>query len=187
MSSGPIISNSITNSCPVRIENIPIPDNSVLYDFSWNINQILTELFKNNFHLPPESTLSIFYENENRMSGLLIKNPKFSIKIRFAMQSAGSGMHQRNPYYEALISQDIFKGHEVSIQNYFHLDAVGYLEASFDYPEYDMDEFDKYYHYYQSIKELLDDYWNYDLLLKKLPSKDLIILNDKLDQLLNRK
>ena len=43
MSSGPIISNFISNPCPVRIENIPVTGVSVLNDYFGDFKQILTE------------------------------------------------------------------------------------------------------------------------------------------------
>lgn len=118
------------------------------------------------------------------MAGITLTNPAFKIEMLTGMLSGGAGCHPKSFNHE--IYSERFPGnfHELSFANFMHYDAAGYLSARFNYPEYDMEEFHKYFKFYNSLKEIIDFNWNFDEARKKHPPKEALVMNDKLDEIL---
>lgn len=181
MSSGPLITTVPVPSTTVRIHEIPVLGNSFLSQLSWNFSQILKELFPNEFHLPANTGITINYRTEGNAASIILTNPAFKIEILTGMLSGGAGCHQKSFRHEIYSERYPSDFQELSFANFLHYDSAGYLSAKFNYPEYDMEEFNKYYN---SLKELLDYNWNFEEARKKHPPKEALIMNDKLDEIL---
>lgn len=184
MSSGPLITTVPVSSTTVRIHEIPVLGNSFLSQLSLDFSQILKELFPNEFHLPANTDITIAYRTEGNAASIILTNPAFKIKILTGMLSGGVGWHQKSFRHEIYSERYPSDFQELSFANFLHYDSAGYLNTKFNYPEYDMEEFNKYSKYYNSLKELLDYNWNFDEARKKHPPKESLVMNDKLDEIL---
>ena len=51
------------------------------------------------------------------------------------------------------------------------------FKASFSFPEEDIELFNDYYHYANTIKDLLENDWDYDRFLEGLPHYKLYTIN----------
>lgn len=178
MSSGPIVTNPPTPSSKVRVHEILLPANSFLLQHSWDFAQILKELYPHEFHLPLNTGIAI------TTNSIVLTNPAFKIEIRTGMLSGGAGCYPKSFNHEIYSERYPADFHEISFANFLHYDAAGYLFAEFNYPEYDMEEFHKYFKFYNSLKEIIDFNWNFDEARKKHPPKEALVMNNKLDEIL---
>jgi hypothetical protein len=184
VSSGPKITPVPIPTIEVDISEIAPKGNRIIETLSWNFVEILKQIFDKKIHIPSETKISIEYENNSKLAKLLWQNKNFSISIGVGMLSAGAGLHQRSTHFEVLTERNPFEGHTYSMSNFYHFDGAGYLEANFDFPEYDIDQFNKHRHYFDTLQELINDHWNFDKFRQKLPPKELLVMDDKLNEIL---
>lgn len=135
-------------------------------------------------HLPPNTEIEIIYSKENTSSKVVLHNPAFKIELITGMLSGGAGLHQKGLLHDVLFGRYSLQDQQRSLSQFLHYDAAGHLIADFNYPEYDMDAFDMYLHYYNSLKELLEYNWDFDAKRKEYATKEILIIDDKLNELL---
>jgi len=183
MNSGPMITSVPIPSTPVYIHEIPILGSSFVNKLSWNFKQILKELFPRKFHIPENTEIIITHKNDGNAASITLSNQAFEMEILTGMLSGGVGLHQNNFSHE-ILSDRYPSYYELSSSKFLYLDTAGYLNAKFNYPEYDMNGFNEYLNYYNSLKKLLDYNWNFEVARNKHPVKEILVVNDKLDEIL---
>lgn len=184
LSSGPLITKSPVPSHSVYVHEIPVAGTSFLHGLSWDFPQILKELFINKISTPPDTSIQINYQNQSPASSIVLSNPNFKIEILTGMLSGGAGLHPKSILHDLLFQRYHVKEQQESLFNFIHYDAAGHLIAQINYPEYDMSEFDAYLGYYNNLMKLLDYNWNYDSRQKEQPPKEMVIMDDKLNEIL---
>jgi hypothetical protein len=184
MSSGAMITPTPMPSSSIYIHEIPVHGKSFVHELSWDFQGILKDLIPGKIHLPPDTSIEIYYPAEKTSSTIVIKSEAFKIELITGMLSGGAGLHQKGLLHSLLFERYSLEVQQNSLAEYLHYDAAGQLSAIFNYPEYDMDEFETYLGYYNSIKEALDYLWNYDAKRKEHPSKEIIVIDDKLNEVL---
>lgn len=184
MSSGAMITPTPLPSNSIYVHDIPVHGKSFVHELSWDFRGIVRDLVPCKIHMPPGTSIEIYYSAEKTSSTIIIKNEAFKIELITGMLSGGAGLHQKGVLHNLLFERYSVEVQQNSLAQYLHYDAAGHLSATFNYPEYDMDEFDNYLGYYNSLKEALDYFWNYDAKRKEHPSKEIIVIDDKLNEIL---
>jgi hypothetical protein len=183
-SSGALITNIPIESTSISIADVPTTGMSIINNLSWDFKKIFNDCFSgsDSFKVPLNTTISITYKN--RTAKILFANPKFSIEIFIGMLTSGGGLSQKNPDYEVLRERNPSYAHTYAITNHYHFDGAGRIKANFEFAGYDIDEFKKIEHFYNSLKQCIDKIWNYDLILKNLSHKDIRVMHSKVDDIL---
>ncbi|HWY98133.1 MAG TPA: ATP-binding protein, partial [Bacteroidia bacterium] len=165
----------------IDVKDITITGETILPNLGWEFDKIMEEHI-GKFSVPPNTNVSINYPRKYQAT-MTFKNPDFEMTIHFGIQNCGSGLHMLNPTNE-VIKARYSEGDDYLRSNFKHIDGVLYFESKFDFPEYDVDGFNHLYQYANSWKELLDAHWNYERLIQQLPSKEILIIDHKLDEVL---
>jgi hypothetical protein len=181
-SSGPMIAPHKTT--PLKIDSIKVVGDTILNSFSWNFNDAVKNAIHHDLQIPPDTNVSIVYQADKTLSEIRFDNPDFEFVISCGLLSYGAGLHQHNPSFQILSEIYGADGHTHSMQNFYHVDCAVWFDAKFKFPEYDMGEFEKYFHYANTIDNLLNDEWNFDRLREKFPPKEIMVMNHKIDEIL---
>lgn len=183
-SSGPMITNIPIESSNIAISEIPVEGMGIINSLSWDFKKVIKNNFHNseNFKLPPNTTINIIYEKHR--AKIKLKNSKFDMSIHVGMLSGGGGLHHKNPLYEVQLERDR-SVYQDALWNFYYYDGAGTTEAKFEFLEYDIGEFKKIEHYYNSIRKLIDKIWNYDTVIKELPHKNMRVMHSKVDDVLH--
>lgn len=182
MSSGPKITKIPVKSLPVKISDISIEGMLVVDKLSWDFKKTIEQqLISKIIHVPPGTEVNIIYETESKVGKICFKNPAFSIEIGVGFLSSGAGLHPKNPFYQAWLDSDVFNAHEHARKNYLFFDGAGYTHAEFEFPEYDIENYDRYFHYYESLKKLFEYHWSFDKIMTELSPKRIFVLEHKLE------
>lgn len=184
MSSGAIITNENIRSKIYRIHEIPIEGISFSHTLSWDFNKLLDDLIPVGIHVPPETALKIVYVKDTPVSKLVFDNPVFRVEIITGMLSAGAGFHPKGLLHDLLFHRYSLQEQLSAHADYRHYDGACHLIGDFYYPEYDMNEFEKYFGFLNSIKEIIEYEWDFNKKRQEHPPKDIIFLDDKLDKIL---
>lgn len=184
MSSGPILTSENILSSSYYLHEIPVEGDSLVQQLSWDFKQILKELIPFKFHLPLGTSIEVRYDRHPVSSIINFINPAFKIELYIGMLSGGAGLHQRGILNDLLFKRYSLEVQQNSLGEFLHYDAACYLSGTFNYPEYDMSEFEKYLGFYNSIKTILEYEWDFETKRKEYPSKEIIILDDKINEIL---
>lgn len=184
LAAGPLITHVPVSSHSVYVHEIPVNGTSFLHGLSWDFSQILKELFVNKINMPPDTSIQINYQKEGPTSSIVLSNPNFKIEILTGMLSGGAGLHPKSALHDLLFHRYSMEEQQQSLFNFIHYDAAGHLIAQINYPEYDMNEFEAYYAYYINLMKLLDYNWNFESKQKAQPAKEIVLIDDKLNEIL---
>lgn len=169
----------------IKIAEIPVIGPSYLHEISWDFKAILSDLHPLPVAFPAGCTVQIEYPDQRMESVLSIQHPFFSIQIKTGMLRAGCGLSENGTLRKRLKSMDNNAEIYYVLNTYLHFDAWVVMEARFNYPEYDMQGFEEYRNYYESIKTYMDFHWNYDLARSSSSPAEFFIINDKLDRIID--
>lgn len=181
-SSGPM--KPLETSLILEVPKISRPHHDVIDSLSWDFDAVLDNIFGKKIHLPLETKIEIEYRTDRNDSKLILRNLFFTITIHVGMLSAGSGLHCKSSNYEIITARDPIRGYRYSVMNFYHFDGATYLDAVFDFPEDDTTLFNKYLHYFNTLKELITTNWDFESIRKKLPPKEFLVIDDKLNEIL---
>ena len=163
------------NSKKILPRELPkVQKNSLIASLSKDFSLIFGLMGVQEFYVPENTELQIHLD-EGRKSVLSLKHNDFSIDIVFNRFRAGLGLHPTHPLKEAFQDKDR--------ESFQHIEMNCTYSASFNYPEEDIELFNEYYHYANSIKDLLENDFNYDNFIKTLPNSILYTINNKLDNI----
>ena len=166
---------SMANSKKILPRELPkTQTNSLIGSLSTNFSLAFSLMGVQEFYVPENTELQIHLDG-GRKSVLSLKNKDFSIDISFTKFMAGIGLHRTHPRKEAFQDKDR--------ELFQHIEMNCTYSASFNYPEKDIELFNEYYHYANSIKDLLENDFNYDNFIKTLPNSILYTINNKLDNI----
>lgn len=124
---------------------------------------------------------------------VLFKHPSFQFEFIFTCSSINHGIAHAHPHW-AIIMDDVESRNKKSFYDFYEHDLYKNYQsvtfecsfnASFEFPEKDIDLFDKYYHYAQTIKDILKYDWNYDFFLDSMPDYKTHTLESKIDRVLS--
>lgn len=181
-SSGPM--NAPHQSSALKIKDIKIVGETVLNSLSWDFNTVLKNEIHHDLQIPPGTSVSIVYHADRTFSEIRFENTDFEFVISCGLLSYGAGLNQHSPSFQILTEIYGSDGHSHNMQNFYHVDCAVYFDAKFKFPDYDIQEFDKFLHYSNTISGLLDDEWNFDRIREKFPPKEIILMNHKIDEIL---
>lgn len=170
----------------ITITSIPVSGHSFIRDYTWDFEKVLLKHFERPFHIPPDTKISINYENHGqttRSSSIVLGHEGFLIKLSFFSLRYGAGLHQHSVLTELLSERMGHNFQSYSMNNFIHLNGGGRLTAEFKFPEYDMSQYKEFYEYYESMMQLIDTNWNFEVARKEHPPKELLIISDKIDQI----
>ena len=168
----------------LRIEDIKIIGETILNSFSWNFNDVVENQIHHDLQVPPNTIVSIVYHEEKNRSEIRFEHEDFEFIISLGLLSFGAGLQQNNPTFHILTEYYGSEGFKINSQNFYHVDCAVYFEVKFKFPDNDMQDFDKYLHYSNTISLLLDDEWNFDRIREKFPPKEILLMNHKMDEIL---
>jgi len=143
------------------------------------------------FTVPLDTELLIRYEDNLFPKAKLIlshKDFKFEFIFTCSPSAVQPGISHGHPAW-AIIENRLKTGaaiYEDKLYKSFQsIEIDCTFNASFTFPEEDIKLFEKYYSYAETIREILDNDWNYDQFISKLPPNKLYAIENKIDTLLN--
>lgn len=185
---GTKITNQPIETKGLKVSEIPVHGESMIKKYSWDFEEILNKHFARDFHIPPNTEIYIKYEEADRSgrgSSIVMENAAFTIEIFFYVLGVGSGLHPKGTNFEILSNRMGAGFQGFSMANYLHFDAAGHINGIFKFPEYDMSQYKEYFDYYEALKKLINTQWNYDEARSKYPDKEILIISNKLDDVLS--
>ncbi|OLS23287.1 MAG: hypothetical protein HeimC3_26280 [Candidatus Heimdallarchaeota archaeon LC_3] len=129
------------------------------------------------FHIPRNAQISI--EFDKNKSIIVISHPDFIFKLHFFFSRWSRRIDDSHPRAFILLNEF---GQEFI--HHFRFDCK--FEASFNFPDQNVESFQDYYIYAKSIKELIQIYWDYELYISNLPNSKLYNIEYKIDKILDR-
>ncbi len=177
------ISSSLSKNVQSRkctVDDLPMPyEESIINSLSWNFKDVLMKSGFQDFCLPANA--NIFIERSGINSVILdIRHPEhFNINITISKSHMARGLHFTHPL------RAVFFGREMdnAFQN-VEFDCT--LSASFKFPEREIELFNEYENYANTIREHLSNDWDWDNFLGNLPDSILYKIENKLDVTLKR-
>lgn len=169
----------------ISIENlIVIPTHSIISSLSLDFKNYLTHLMRSHFYIPINTEIQIVYNKNNYFSQVLLNNPDFCLEISFSQYQWGSGIETNHPQISSFYQNDSFN--EIKIHETFgHIQIVSEFKATFNFPEINFELYNYYIQYANFIRKVLEEEWNYDNFLKKLPHGLLFAFDRKINDILN--
>lgn len=181
-SSGPM--SAPHKSVSLKIKDIKIIGDFILNSFSWNFEEVIKNEIGSDLQVPPDTIVSILYHADKTLSEIRFEHSDFEFVISCGLLSYGAGLHQHNPSFQILTEIYGTDGHSHNMQNFYHVDCAVYFDVKFKFPEHDIQEFEKYLHYSNTVANLIDDEWNFDRIREEFPPKEIILMNHKIDEIL---
>lgn len=162
------------------------PKDSLVSRLSWDFRHILERFVLPDFCVPMGTKVEITYSDEELKSQLSIINPAFRFDFIFNCSSIGAGLHFSHPLLSAVSNARPEQERKKISRVYQYTEIDCRFDASFRFPEEDVDLFNEYYHYAKSIKNHLKYDWDYDIFLEKLPHNKLYTIDAKLSKLMEK-
>jgi hypothetical protein len=147
--------------------------------------------------VPKQTTIQIVKNmqshNPDDSVKVIFKHPSFQFEFIFTCSNIAPGLAHAHPHW-AIIMDDLENKDEKKFDDFYEHDlyknyqSVTFecsFKASFEFPEQNIELFDKYYHYAQTIKDILKHDWNYDIFLDSMPDHNTYTLESKIDRVLN--
>jgi hypothetical protein len=173
----------ISNIKEFSVDDIPKPNkNSILSQLTWDFSLVLHHIIFQPIYLPDGTTIEIRSENKGYSSKLLFTHSEFNFTITFNFSSTSPGLYSSHPY--AILQSEQISSDDSNPRKYFqYIDIDGRFDASFEYPEHNIDSFKDYYHLANSIKEILQNEWDFDNFSQELPPKEFYSIEAKLENI----
>lgn len=171
------------SSKKISISELPLPPKgSVIDSLGWNFKEILKSGGSPDFCLPPNSNLAIQFNDENgKKVRLLLEHDDFSFSLLFRRSSMGEGLHFSHPMRAVLMDNKTLEDGEKIHRLYQFIGIDCEFKATFNFPENDVEMFNQYYHFAGTIKDLLENDWDYVHFIKQLPNHKLYTIDEKLN------
>ncbi len=169
----------------ISIGDIPkTQSNSMIASLSWDFQKILESIGFLDFYVPSDTELQVQYDNEGKQSQLSLKSNDFNFNITFRFSSMGAGLHFTHPIRAVLMNRKPIEGQEKmhDLCQFIEMDCV--FKASFNFPDEHVELFNEYYRYANTIKNHLENDWNYDHFIEGLPHNKLYVIDNKLNDIL---
>ena len=183
ISSGPMPRKVISKK--ISASDLPKQSNdSIIASLSWDFQKILESAGFLDFCIPSNAELQIQYGNKGEKSQLSLKHNDFSFDIIFGFSSMCAGLHFTHPQKAILMDRNPIEGQEKMDRLYQSIEMDCVFKASFNFPEEDVELFNDYYHYVNIIKNHLENDWDYDHFIDKLPHHKLYTIDNKLSDIL---
>ena len=113
-----------------------------------------------------------------------MKHNDFNFSIIFSRSSMGAGLHFTHPLRVVFLDRKPIEGQEKMHKLYQFIEMDCMFKASFNFPEENVDLFNEYYHYAKTIKDHLENDWDYDYFIRKIPHYKLYTIDNKLNDIL---
>lgn len=173
------------SSKKISMGDLPKPRNdSIIASLLWDFHKILENIGSLDFCVPLGTELKIQYDDKRKKSKLSLRHDDFNFNIIFSVSSMGAGLHWIHPQRAALMDRKPFE-EQKKMQNLYQFIEIDCLfKASFNFPEEDVELFNEYYHYANTIKDHLENDWDYDHFIRELPHFKLYTIENKLNDIL---
>ena len=169
----------------ISIDNlIKIPSNSVLSSLSLDFKNYLMRLIRSHLYIPINTEIQIIYNENNYFSKVLLNNPDFIFEISFHPYQWGSGIETNHPQINSFYQNNSINGQKIH-EIFGHIQIIGEFKAYFKFPETNFELYNYYVQYANRIRNILEEEWNYDNFLKKLPHELLFVVDRKINDILN--
>lgn len=136
------------------------------------------------FYIPPNTNLEIKYKKEYSLSNLIFKNEDFVFDFSLSSCQWGAGIESSHPQISSLSENDISLNQKI-YEDFAHIQINCTFSVQFKFPEKNFDLFNKYYQYVKTIKKILQNEWDYDKFIEKLPNTLHYSIEHKLNQILS--
>lgn len=168
----------------IRIEDVEITGSKVLNKLNWDLKRLLSEHWDNHPYMVPEDTeVQIIYPEHGYRSTIIFKNPKFRFEIHTGMLSSGSGLNETNPHRRIIMERYPEVSKQLLEQVRFY-DGWGEFISTFEFPENDFEDFDMFYHYSNTIKDILSYEWDIQEKLSQFPHNRILEMDSKISDIL---
>lgn len=173
----------------ITAERIPLaPEDWFLASSSCDMRDILRRSGPVEFCLPANSNVSV-QQGESKFSvQLCIENPDFRVVIRFNLATWGCGLNSRHPLAGASFLTSLSEPgnvHRDFTDSFYSVDLDACLEASFSFPDRDVELFEEYEKFVQTIKDILECEWDFDRFVSNLPDPVIYAIQEKVDRMAN--
>jgi hypothetical protein len=162
--------------------DIPLPSaNSIIQSLSWDFQKIIRRLIFN-FSVPAGSEIKILFPKDYTAS-LILKSNDFNFDILFGSTyvSRAKGPHWVHPLSAALMESE---PRNELLRPFQSIDMSCQYNATFNFPEEDVDSFNNYFYFAETIMDQLKHDLDYNEYIDTLPPKKIFAIESKVDEIL---
>ena len=164
----------------IKISNFPEPHkNSELSKLSTGVDDLFGDESIRKFHLPPNSKIEI-----NPQGSFKIYNEIFIFSIGLTSYQGGQGMDQNHPQIGKYRSRNLVGSLKLN-EDYIYMKINFIYDGFLKFPGPDIEYFDSYLRFINTIKDIIDTDWNYDVFVKTLPNFMFFNLEERLNRIEN--
>lgn len=170
------------NSKEIYVKNLPEPP--IISSLSLDFQKIIDKYFLPSFCVPLDTELKIEHGNGkfSKLS-LLHKNNDFNFNITFNYSGMVRGMDFPDLDKSYMRNENKNTKSEELWQSIF---IDGIFTGSFNFPDEDLEQFYDYKYYSDTIQDILENEWNWDRYIEKIPIYRTYVIDHKLDKILKK-
>lgn len=172
----------------ISICELPLPPKGSIIDLlGWDFKEILKSGGPPDFCLPPNSNLAIQFNEENGKNvKLSLEHNDFNLSFLFRRSSMTEGLHLSHPLRAVLLDGNSLSEGEKIHKLFQSIGIDCKFNATFSFPENDVELFNDYYHFARTIKDQLEHDWDYASFIKQLPHYKLYCIDEKLNTIMKK-
>jgi len=166
----------------IYVKNLPEPP--IVSSLSLDFQKIIDKYILPSFSVPLDTELKIEHGSGkfSRLS-LLHKNNDFNFNITFNYSGMSRGMDFPDLDKSYTRNKNKNTKSEELWQSIF---IDGIFTGSFNFPDEDIDQFNDYKYYSDTIQDILENEWNWDRYIEKIPIYRTYVIDHKLDEILKK-
>lgn len=169
----------------ISIVSLPKPPKeSIISSLSVDFNKLMEYVIFPNFYMPLNTELQIINEYKGRKSQLILKHDDFNFDFTIGPSTGGGGLEFLHPRRTAYENRYVFDKQENFNYSFQFIQMKCEFSAKFNFPKKNTELFDYYYHYGKTIRDILENQWDYDKFIIKLPHHMLYSIDFKLNDIL---
>lgn len=176
------------SSKKISISELPLPPRgSVAASLGWDFEEILKSSGFSHFYLPSNCDLEIqFNQDHEKKVQIFLRHNDFNFSFAFRWSSMGEGLHFSHPLRAVLMSNELSgKGDKIQkLYQFISMDCE--FKATFNFPENDIELFYEYEYFAKTIKDHLENNWDYVHFIKQLPNSKLYSIEEKLNTIMKK-
>jgi len=170
------------NSKEIYAKDLPEPP--LVSSLSLDFQKIIDKYFLPSFYVPLDTELKFEHVNGkfSKLS-LLHKKNDFNFNITFNYSGMVRGMDFPDLDESYMRNENKNTKSEELWQSIF---INGIFTGSFNFPDEDLKQFYDYKYYSDTIKDILENEWNWDRYIEKIPIYRTYVIDHKLDKILKK-
>ena len=170
------------NSKVIYVKDLAEPP--ITSSLSLNFQKIVDKYFFSSFCVPFDTEIKIEHESGKLSKlSLLHKNNDFNFSITFNYSGMVRGIDFPDYDKSYMRNENINTKLDELWQSIF---IDGIFTGSFNFPEEDLEQFYDYKYYSDTIQDILENEWNWDRYIEKIPIYRTYVIDHKLDEILKK-